>query len=371
MKNSPPSDDVRLVRLPVPSPLLREIDELVRSGLGGYETRVEVMLDALQNHVLEVKYGAAEGCQRPLLPATEPEPTGPASANGGKAAKKSKAAPAVPTAISNGERVPPLEDLSQTELHLAKHGAVLNEGLAVVKHEPVFGLHNRDYPSIWAAHALATETENGPVSWEGFLANVTAEAWRFAESIRPLEETLGYKLRALYPTNFSKPQSAEEGFRAFGVGSIAKRPRDDGKLDASGPLFSWGSIQVTREDEVLQVGLTSQGYELLEALNGLSLRWPHEGKQAEAFLAFLRDRAPWDWSGFERLLELVANLPTRVELAQQFKEWRPTWSDAMANTNAAGFVARAREWGLLEPKLIDGHYALTEMGEAQRAGVKT
>jgi hypothetical protein len=370
MSETPTRDDLRLARMLFPGSLLREVDELVLEGRGGYETRQEFIRDAVQNHVLEVRYGAAEGGQRPLLPATEPKLTEPASANGGKAAKKSKAELATPTAISNGERVPPLKDLSETELHLAKSGAVLNEGLAVVKHEPIFGLHNRDYPSIWAAHALATETGNGPVSWEGFLANVTAEAWRFAESLRPLEETLGYKLRALYPTNFSKPQSAEAGFRAFGVGSIAKKPRDDGKLDASGPLFSWGAIQVTREGDDLLVGLTSQGYELLEALNGLSLRWPHEGKQAEAFFALLRDRAPWDWSGFERLLELVAKQPTRVELAEQFKEWRPTWSDAMANTNAAGFVARAREWGLLEPKLIDGRYALTELGEAQRAGVK-
>ena len=46
-------------------------------------------------------------------------------------------------------------------------------------------------------------------------------------------------------------------------------------------------------------------------------------------------------------MTFVAEKPTRVELAHKFKDWRPSWSDAMANTNAAGFVARAREWGLL------------------------
>jgi hypothetical protein len=272
-------------------------------------------------------------------------------------------------ALSNGEQVEPLRDLSETELHLKARGAVLNEGLAVVKHEPVFGLHNRDFPSIWAAHALAEATGSGPVPWDEFLDTVTASAWRFAESLRALEEQLDIKLRALYPTNFSKPQSAEEGFRSFAVGAIAKKPREDGKLDVSGPLFSWHAIQIAREGDKLLVGMTSQGYELLEAVDGLSLTWPHEQEQAEGFISYLRDQAPWDLAGFEQLIAFVSERPTRVELAQRFKEWRPAWSDAMANTNAAGFVARAREWGLLAPKLVDGRYALTTFGATQRAGL--
>ena len=67
-------------------------------------------------------------------------------------------------------------------------------------------------------------------------------------------------------------------------------------------------------------------------------------------------------------MEAVAEGPTRVELAGQFNQWRPDWSPALSNTNAAGFVARAREWGLLEPKLVDSRYALTEFGETYRAG---
>ena len=250
MADSPPNDDVRLVRLPVPARLLREIDDLVLSGRGGYETRGELMIDALQNHVLEVKYGAAEGGQRPLLSDSEPPIPAAASAgsNGGPAKARSSAAASV---ASNGESVKPLKDLAETELHLKARGAVLNEGLAVVKHEPVFGLHNRDFPSIWAAHRLARATESGPVPWAEFLDAAVAEAWRYAESLRSLEDQLGFKLRALYPTNMAKPQSAEEGFRSFAVGSIAKKPREDGKLDASGPLFSWGVIQVTREGDEL------------------------------------------------------------------------------------------------------------------------
>jgi hypothetical protein len=157
------------------------------------------------------------------------------------------------------------------------------------------------------------------------------------------------------------------GFKAFGVGAVAKTPRRDGKVEASGPLFSWRVCQLARDrDRGLMVGLTTPGYQLLEALDGLSLRLPHEPEHAERFLAHLREYAPWDWAGFAQLMEALAEGPSRLELAQNFRRWQPQWSEAVANTNAAGFVARGREWGLLEPKLIDSRYALTEFGKAQR-----
>ena len=75
--------------------------------------------------------------------------------DGKDSSSTTKPAPATPTAISNGEQVPPLKDLSETELHLAKRGAVLNEGLAVVKHE---------LQGLTLAEALATLPANA--SWE-------------------------------------------------------------------------------------------------------------------------------------------------------------------------------------------------------------
>jgi hypothetical protein len=375
MSEAPTRDELRLARMLFPGSLLREVDELVLAGRGGYQTRQEFILDAVQNHVLEVKYGEARNGQRPLLSETAevPPPSGLAQRDpaGGQKSNVEEAPPAPPTAIANGEPIEAIGALTETELHFHQRGAVINDGLAVVKEEPVLGLHNRDYPSIWAAHLLAEETQQRFVPFNAFLEGVTREAWRYGQALRDLEKTSKVKLTALYPTNFAKPQSAEEGFKAFAVGAIAKKPREDGKVDASGPLFSWGVCQVVREDGDLVIGLTARGYELLEGLDRLSLSWPHERHHAECFLAYLRQHAPWDWAGFELLLEVVAEGPTRVELAQRFQQWRPDWSDAMANTNAAGFVARAREWGLMEPKLIDRRYALAEFGEALRAGAVT
>lgn len=357
----------------LPAALLREVDELVLQGRGGYQTRQEFILDAVQNQVLEVKYGAAENKQRPAVPEVDETPVD-SSRDGFREKPKTTGAedtrPAPPPALSNGEPVEPIRDVSATELHLDQRGVAVEDGLAVVKEEPVLGLHNRDYPSIWAAHLLAEETRDGLVPFTEFLDRATRQAWRYAESLAELEKESKVKLRALYPTNFAKPQSSEEGFRAFAIGSIAKTPRGDGKVDASGPLFSWGVSQVIREGGQLMVGVTPGGYNLLEDLDGLSLRWPHEAEYAERFFAYLRAHAPWEWAGFEQLLEAVAESPTRVELAQHFKRWHPDWSDAMANTNAAGFVARSREWGLLESKLVDGRYALTEFGEIKRTGAR-
>ena len=299
MSDLPTRDDLRLARMLLPASLLRELDELVLEGRGGYDTRQEFILEAIQNQILEVKYGAAENGQRRLVLEAEEQ------AVHKRAASRSSQAPAVkkgaevasaPPAIANGEAVEPVRELSETELHLNLRGTVLDEGLAVVKEEPVLGLHNRDYPSLWSAVVLADATREGLVPFSTFLSDATQEAWRYAESLRDLEQQTKVKLRALYPTNFAKPQSAEEGFRAFAIGAAAKTPRDDGKIDASGPLSSWGVCQLVRDDHgQLMIGLTTSGYELLESLDGLSLRWPHEPHHAERFLAFLREHARWDW----------------------------------------------------------------------------
>jgi hypothetical protein len=113
------------------------------------------------------------------------------------------------------------------------------------------------------------------------------------------------------------------------------------------------------------VGLTSAGRELLTALEAVSLEMPHPPGLAERFFAHLRAFAPQDWWGFTTLLEAVEAGTTRVELVELFQRAQPTWNESKNATNAAGYVARAREWGLVEPKQVDGRYALTPFGKHQ------
>lgn len=53
-----------------------------------------------------------------------------------------------------------------------------------------------------------------------------------------------------------------------------------------------------------------------------------------------------------KILRELGTGPTRAELVSRF----PGSKD---ETNCMGFVSRSREWGLLEPRLVNGRYLLT------------
>ena len=104
-----------------------------------------------------------------------------------------------------------------------------------------------------------------------------------------------------------------------------------------------------------------------DRLQGLSLLFPHEPELAKIFFRHLKTRASADWMGFQAVLE-HADSSTRGLFVSSFGAKWPKWKHAEASTNAAGYVARAREWGLLEQKLVDRKYLLTEFGRQVRDG---
>jgi len=366
------NDDLRLVRMLLPAPLLREVDELVLSGRGGYGSRQEFLFDAVQNHALEVKHGPSKEDQIDIdrdFDAFEAPTLNAVSANGHELADGERADESKLDSPPEGPREtaaaqPGLRGLSETALRAPIRGATVEDGVAHIKREPLLGLHNRDYPSLWASQLLGQLTQHGPVPFPMFTEEATREAWRYADALLELEKTTKTKLTALFPTNPAKPQSAEEGFRAFAIGTIARKPSVDGSFATSGPFFTWRLCELIKSDGTVHIALTNAGWQLLESLDGLTLASPHERHYAERFFDHLRRHAPWDWAGFEHLLEAVSESPSRSELTNHFSSWQADWSETVANTNAAGFVARGREWGLVEPKLDAGRYALTEFGEA-------
>jgi hypothetical protein len=230
---------------------------------------------------------------------------------------------------------------------------------AVVVEEPLFGLHNRDYPSLWLASRLAQATTSSLVDTESFLGQALANAWSMGEKLEALEKPMGTRLSSLFPTNRLKSGRAEEAFRLFAFGQLI---RADSGLRASGPLFLWRIAQVQASDS--RIGLTPQGLQLMRKLAGLSALAPHDRTHAEVFLAHLREHAPADWWGFETLLREVCKGASRMELLHRFRAEKPQWTDSQVSTNVAGYVARAREWGLLESKQSEGRYLLTEFGGA-------
>lgn len=340
----------RIMRVPLSLDLIRRMDKLLVQGAGGYQTRADFIRDAIEAYVLELTYGPApeEPTVGPAGPADHDLPRVQAPRN------KHDAAP-------SGSGTAEYPDLAMTTL-LAPDGiSTLNDGVALVKDESLFGLHNRDYPSVWAAFKLADMTSAGPVPADDFFVAATEEAWSFAAKLASLQKPHQPKLTALFPTNRDKPQSAEDGFRMFAIGGFSVE--EDGGVRAWGPLFAWRVCQVWRENKQLLIGLTEEGARLIRALDGLSLSLPHPAPLAETFFEHLKTFASADWWGFMKVLRVVQPGISRADLIHSFKSDRPDWTVNEASTNTAGYIARAREWGLVEPSQTDRRYTLTPFGK--------
>ena len=48
--------NTRLVKVPLPIPVVREIDELVVTGVGGYSDRNDFIREAINNMLAELRY---------------------------------------------------------------------------------------------------------------------------------------------------------------------------------------------------------------------------------------------------------------------------------------------------------------------------
>ncbi len=345
----------RLVKVPLPLDLIRRIDGALAQGQGGYTTRQEFFREAAEGLLLELSYAPAPeepgASTHEKDVAAEPSATSPPSepAPPGAIAVHESAALAAPVALG----------LDSTVLRLSGPQEAFTDGEAELDDGPLFGMHNRDYPSIWAAYRLADQLGHGAVSYSAFVDTVTAEAWEYAEALKRVESPSGLKLTALFPTNREKPQSAAEGFRTFAIGSLLNGKRE--RIRGEGPLFAWRVCQARRTQSTMLLGITAEGWELLRRLEGISLQLPHSTALAEVFLGHLRRYSPGDWWGFATVLRAARETPTRADLVQAFVDGAD-WSESVAATTAQGYVARAREWGLLEPRIVGGRYELTEFG---------
>lgn len=302
---------------------------MILSGRGGFATRNEFILDAIQERLAEV-----------LTPADDNEG-------------------AVNAALGLDETAG--SGFAFTALESMNGGWVLDQDRNDDPDAgPLFGFHNRDYPSLWAASRLARATAVGPVSFEDFVSETIAQAWDFVSALSATGG--GEKLAALFPKNREKRKASEGVFRSFAIGTCSLGPEH---MSSTGPLFQWNLAGLRRSTGTVEVGLTSPGRRLLASLSGLTIEEPHPRKFADLFLGYIAEHAPGDWIGFWELLGAIGESgATRTSLIERFRKVGDRWTDNEVSTNAAGYVARAREWGLLEPKQVDGRYQLTEYGAA-------
>jgi hypothetical protein len=349
--------------------VLHEVDRAVQEGLGGYANRHELVNDLIEQGLISLRYPEGDEPLAPMAkPQTESQAASSVSINGhgdgtGPESTDRMARPTMPSVDALGA-------LSETRITMPKErGAVLDGGLAQVREEPMFGMHNRDAPSAWALARLGMATSAGPVSLGGFYEKTTEDAWKLAAQLAPFETQGSQKLAVMLPRNPDKPQSAAVGFQAFAMGQVARKPDENGLLVASGPFYQWSAVAIVGDVKDPQIGLTPLGWELVELFDGLDFSLPHDERTAHRFLGYLQQHAASDFWGFRTALEGAARGLGRAEINEYFHSRLTThfsevkWKGSVADSVASGYVSRARAWGLLEPKLYDGAYRSTAAGE--------
>lgn len=348
--------DQRIMRIALPVHLIRQMDEVILAGIGGYSTRAEFIVDAISERVLELTISDVEDAgapaQAPWSGQTTVREAGVASPTLG------------PVAISLART---------TELTSTSAGFVIASDQRIDQREgvPLFGMHNRDYPSLWALDYLAGQSMERPVAAESFYRGVTAAAWKFGEWLASLPKVQTNQLTALFPTNPEKKKSSEAGFRSFAIGDYRRHP--NGAYKTTGPLFEWQVIGIMAgHDQQPMLGLTEPGWALLTHMSGISIEQPHPARVSERFLDHLRQFAPMDWKGFMAVMAAIGSEgATRQQVLEHMAEAWPDWSQNEVSTNAAGYVARAREWGLVEPKQVNSKYHLTRFGSERSNGAQS
>lgn len=365
--------------------LLKEADRAIQEGLGGYENRHELVNDAIEQLLVELRYGDEDGpvATRATSQAEErARTTARKTDRDGKGAARGAEAAAVVTTDAAGaaladelglDDVPAIIDLTETAITApaARGVAVVNE-LAAVRELPQLGLHNRDAPSVFALASLGRQAHEEPIPMRAFYEKATNEAWRLAAALAPWETEHRDKVTVMLPRNRAKPQTAAEGFQLFGIGQVNRRPDEHGRVAALGPFYLWGvaGLLPGPSGEIL-IGVTDAGWELLEAMDGLHFGLPHDPGVAHRFLAHLRRHAPADLWGFKEVLAAIAGEAGRNELREHFRhrlaaDFPPdkAVTESVAESTAQGYLSRARAWGLVTPKLVGGRYELTEQGES-------
>lgn len=347
----------RIMRIRLPVPLIREMDAAIISGAGGYSTRAEFIVDAIQERILELTIEGVEDAGPP--PVHTDDVSAAPGARTDMVTHQGPSDAGVPATIGMTELVPreagfsipPADDLSRPE------------GKAL------FGLHNRDYPSLWALRQLAEMANEESIPVVDYHARVLDGAWDFGERLLSLEEQTGRKCTALFPTNRDKRKSAEGRFCMFAIGDF--RINEDNTITTSGPLYEWRAVGLIGSVDQPRIGLTAPGWQLLAALDGLSVDEPHAPASVAAFLAHLKEHAPADTRGFVEILTAIGPAgATRQDVLDHAGTQWPDWSENEVSTNTAGYIARAREWGLVEPKQTKSQYHLTPLGVEHLMGGK-
>jgi hypothetical protein len=217
-----------------------------------------------------------------------------------------------------------------------------------------FGLHNRDFPTLWALNRLATMTSRDPVTWDQFVAFTREESAGVGERLRlsDLSQATPIPIGIGFPKPGPKREQSLDRFVAAMIGS--KRRTD-------GPIFAL-ALAGFADDDRQTVAPTNAGLAALGDMvdRGLGTVLPQPQPVFERWWQYLSEWAPAERAAWHKVLTVVAENPDRDGLVSRFPEWR----GHIATTNTVGFISRSREWGLVPPQMFEGRYQLTDLGAA-------
>ena len=218
-----------------------------------------------------------------------------------------------------------------------------------------FGLHNRDYPTLWALDELTARVAelSAPIKWRDFAAGLRKRAQATGAWLRArdAERSSALKIATGFPKTGEKARASEDRFLTASVGTVNRNGVD-------GPFFLLGLAAVTSDGE--RILPTSEGLDVLSRLLDARLRdsLPQPPAAFRVWWQHIASVAPEEHDCWVRLLKAIAQQPNRAELLVEF----PEWTGSRAETNCMGLVSRSREWGLVADELADGRYQLTDLG---------
>lgn len=338
---SKPNEALRLVKSWLPTALVREMDLAILASNGAYNGRDDFVREAISDRIAEER-------RRPVS-AAAPIVLLRSSTKGEKSRNRAAEWPRAAMAVHESEPAWPRTRVPTLPAHQV--GGIL------------YGLHNRDYPTLWVARSLLgmASERGGLIPWSDFIAAVLEAAWNIGAQLARMdsERTADEQKASVgFPSNSDKRQSSEARFSEHMVGV------PDRHFGPSGPLFAMKLAGTDRAaDRTLIIAPTRQAVELwkllLAAGLGTNERPPHPPAAWRAFREHLQLTLAEDYAAWMRVLTGIDRAPTRDDLVTHFSD---EWVGAAAATNVAGYVSRGREWGLVEPKLKEGRYVLTDLG---------
>lgn len=337
----------RLIKVLLPPKLVERLDVFINAS-AAYADRTAVMVDALDGFLTEATAESSGGTDDGAVVATDG--TARTEHLGGQVAA-STAASGVGSVRPAVETIEPAVARSLLTLRGPSRPVEPVPATPTRQDDVTWGMHNRDFPTLWAArHLLSScESNRGAVELDAWTRDVATAANYIGDGLRDHDD---WDLSG-FPTSSSKTGTTrvQNRFLTF----FAADP------DGTGPLIDFGLAACTG-DTPTRIGPTAAALDVLAALDGYAPCNGEvlNGEQRSAWIAQLRTYRPADVDLFTDIITAIAAGTDRRDALVEAvaASGRSAWSATTAATNVNGAIGRLRELGLIARRQTKGRYVL-------------